>query len=155
MKNNNEKITIAVSGGFDPVHVGHVRMFEQAKKFVGPNGRLVVILNNDKWLEHKKGHAFMSEIERAEVIKSIRWVDDVIITNHSEAPEDVSVCDSLREIKPHIFANGGDRKADNIPEYSLCEELGIEMIFNIGGEKAQSSSELVKRVMKIMTEQSR
>lgn len=87
----------------------------------------------------------MPEIEREEIIKSLRWVDEVVLTSHPNDPENMSVCSTLEELKPAIFANGGDRKADNIPEYTLCERLGIEMVFNVGGGKVQSSSELVKR----------
>ena len=93
----------------------------------------------------------MPEQERAAVIKAIKYVDDVIITSHPEDFQDISVCYELEQLKPDIFANGGDRKADNIPEYQLCEKLGIEMIFNVGGGKAQSSSDLVKRVKAVST----
>ena len=91
----------------------------------------------------------MEEKERVAVLEAIRYVDEVIVTSHPEDPQDMSVCRELAELKPDIFANGGDRKADNIPEYDLCQKLGIEMVFNVGGEKAQSSSELVRRVRKI------
>lgn len=132
--------TIVVSGGFDPVHVGHVRMFKESKKL---GDKLIIILNNDNWLKKKKGFVFMPEHERKEVLEALNVVDQVILTNHKENDEDVSVCNALKEIRPNIYANGGDRKADNIPEYNLCNELGIEMIFNIGGSKIQSSSDLV------------
>lgn len=138
--------TVAVSGGFDPVHVGHVRMFEEARKL---GDRLVVILNNDHWLKKKKGYAFMPESERAELLKYFRCVDDVVITKHAENPTDMSVCDALRELKPDIFANGGDRKLDNVPEVAVCQEIGCEMVFNVGrGGKVQSSSDLVANARK-------
>lgn len=135
--------TIAVSGGFDPVHVGHIRLLAEAKTL---GDRLVVILNNDYWLQKKKGYVFMPQNERAVVLKAIRYVDDVVITAHTQNPEDISVCRELEKLRPDIFANGGDRRADNIPEYELCHRLGIVMKFNVGGEKAQSSSGLVKKV---------
>lgn len=138
--------TVAVSGGFDPVHVGHVRMFEEARKL---GDRLVVILNNDNWLKKKKGYAFMPEEERAELLKYFRCVDDVVITKHQENTTDMSVCDALRELKPDIFANGGDRRLDEIPEVAVCEEIGCEMVFNVGrGGKVQSSSDLVANARK-------
>lgn len=133
---------VAVSGGFDPVHVGHVRMFKEARAL---GNRLIVILNNDNWLMKKKGFAFMPEEERKEILESIKWVDEVVVTEHKKNDKDDSVCRELEEIKPDIFANGGDRKADNIPEYALCEKLGISMAFNVGGGKVQSSSDLVKK----------
>jgi|SRR3989344_1347940 len=146
MENHKEPVIVAVSGGFDPIHPGHIRMFKEARVL---GDRLVVILNNDNWLKHKKRFNFMSEKERKEVIESIRYVDGVIITKHSKDSDDTSVCESLKALKPDIFANGGDRKADNIPEYELCKELGIKMVFNVGqGGKIQSSSALVEKAMK-------
>ena len=135
---------VAVSGGFDPVHIGHVRMFDEAKKH---GDRLVVILNNDNWLKKKKGYVFMSEHERAEVIKGFRAVDEVILTDHPEDPSDMSVCEALKKVRPHVFANGGDRVHDNVPEVSVCREIGAEMVFGIGrGGKVQSSSWLVGKL---------
>ena len=132
---------VAVSGGFDPVHRGHVRMFNEAKKL---GDRLLVILNNDNWLRAKKGYAFMPEDERKEIIEAFAAVDQVLLTSHEPDPRDMSVCAELRALKPDIFANGGDRKSDNVPEYALCEELGIEMAFEVGqGGKIQSSSWLI------------
>jgi D-beta-D-heptose 7-phosphate kinase/D-beta-D-heptose 1-phosphate adenosyltransferase len=139
-----EKV-VAVSGGFDPIHAGHVRMFKEAKKL---GTKLVVILNNDNWLSKKKGYVFMSEGERKEIIRALLDVDEVIVTRHEKDDEDVSVCKALEEVRPNIFANGGDRKADNIPEYRLCNKLDIKMVFNIGGGKIQSSSELVSNYHK-------
>ena len=133
--------TVAVSGGFDPIHIGHVRLINSAKEL---GDKLIVIINNDNWLKKKKGYSFMKEEDRVEIIKNLKAVDEVILTSHEENTEDMSVCVELKKIKPTIFANGGDRKQDNIPEYKLCEEIGITMIFNVGGEKLRSSSELVK-----------
>lgn len=141
-ENDTGKKVIAVSGGFDPLHIGHVRMFQEARAL---GDRLVVFLNNDNWLKTKKGFAFMPEEERKEILLALRDVDEVYITKHKENDPDTSVCEALREVKPDAFANGGDRKHDNIPEVAVCNELGIEMIFNIGhGGKVQSSSWLTK-----------
>ena len=138
------KKIVAVSGGFDPVHIGHVRMFEAARKL---GDRLVVIMNNDNWLKKKKGFAFMAEHERMEILKGFRAVDDVLITLHPENPTDMSVCAELRLLKPDIFANGGDRFLDNVPEVAVCNDIGAEMVFEVGhGGKVQSSSDLVKKV---------
>ena len=133
---------VTVSGGFDPLHVGHVQMFKAAKEL---GDTLVIIMNNDNWLKYKRGYVFMPENERKEIIEALRCVDRVILTTHSPDTDDISICETLKELKPDIFANGGDRKADNIPEYKLCKELGIEMVFNVGGDKVQSSSELLKQ----------
>ena len=140
MENKKKKI-VAVSGGGDPIHVGHVRLFQEAKKL---GDKLVVILNNDNWLRKKKGYVFMSEKERKEILEAMKGVDRVILTKHLANPKDMSVCAELRKIRPHIFANGGDRTANNIPEVAVCNKFGCKMIFNIGhGGKIQSSSWLV------------
>ncbi len=132
---------VAVSGGFDPVHVGHLRMFHEAAEL---GDALVVIANNDNWLRAKKGYAFMPERERRELLLSLGPVDAVHITDHAVDPDDMTVCEALRAVHPDVFANGGDRKEGSVPEYALCDELGIEMAFNVGGDKIQSSSELVE-----------
>lgn len=147
-----ERKIVAVSGGFDPIHIGHVRMFQEAKKL---GDELVVILNNDNWLADKKGKPFMSAKERKEIIEAIKGVDRVIITQHAHGDTDRSVCRELREIKPHVFANGGDRKPDGdpVPEVSLCKELGIELIYNVGaGGKVQSSSWLIAKATEKATD---
>lgn len=137
----DDKTLVAVSGGFDPIHIGHVRLFQEAKEL---GDKLVVILNNDHWLKAKKGYVFMPAKERKEIIEALGCVDEVILTKHKENAKDMSICDDLLELKPNIFANGGDRKDDNIPEHKLCQKLGIKMFFNIGhGGKLQSSSWLV------------
>ena len=142
MGNPSEKETVvAVSGGFDPVHIGHVRMFREARAL---GDRLVVILNNDNWIRNKKGKPFMPEGERKEIIESIRWVDEVVLTGHDAECADRSVSTELRRIRPDIFANGGDRFADNTPEAIVCSELGIRTAFGVGhGGKVQSSSWLI------------
>ncbi len=137
------RTTVAVSGGFDPVHSGHISLFREAKKL---GDRLVVILNNDHWLKKKKGYVFMPQKDREAVLRAIRYVDDVKVTAHPKNSDDISVCQILKRLRPNIFANGGDRLPSNIPEYDLCEKLGIKMVFKVGGEKAQSSSELVRQV---------
>lgn len=140
---NTKPKVVAVSGGFDPVHIGHVRMFNEAKKL---GDKLVVIINNDNWLQKKKGKIFMPQEERKAIIENFKSVDEVVFTNHVPDTDDMSVCEALRQIKPDIFANGGDRVSDNVPEVQVCKELGIEMIFNIGhGGKVQSSSWLLKK----------
>ena len=154
MKKKNKKIVVAVSGGFDPVHVGHVRLFREAKKL---GDELVVILNNDNWLKRKKGFVFMPQAERKEIIGAIRFVDRVVFSGHSVRFTDRSVCAELKNIRPDIFANGGDRTVQDAkkknsslnPEADLCRKLGIKMVFNVGrGGKMQSSSWLLERFLR-------
>lgn len=150
-KNKKHKIVVAVSGGFDPVHIGHIRMFQEAKKL---GDELVVILNNDNWLKRKKGFVLMPEEERKEIVEAIKPVDRVLVTKHHNNPKDMSICGELESLKPDIFANGGDRNkkdASNAssslnPEQLLCQKLGIKLVFNVGrGGKVQSSSWLAKK----------
>lgn len=149
MKQKGKEIIVAVSGGFDPLHIGHVRMFDEAKKL---GDKLVVILNNDHWLAKKKGYVFMKEQERKEVILALRSVDGVLVTSHTKDTSDMSVCKELRKLKPQIFANGGDRKLDNIPEAVVCGEIGAKMVFSVGaGGKVQSSSWLTANYLKSQT----
>ncbi len=143
MRKRDKRTVVAVSGGFDPIHVGHVRLFKSARRL---GDRLVVILNNDNWLRKKKGHVFMPEAERKEVIEALESVDKVVITRHRKNPKDMSVCTELKRVRPDVFANGGDRTADNIPEVALCQRLGIKMVFSMGqGGKVQSSSWLLRK----------
>ena len=128
---------IAVSGGFDPIHKGHVRMIREAAKL----GDVVVILNSDDWLMRKKDYKFMDFIERSYIAGSVKGV---VMTSGVD-DTDGTVCEALRRIKPDAFANGGDRYDTNTPEMDVCKELGIEMLWNIGGEKEQSSSDLVDK----------
>jgi len=133
--------TIAVSGGFDPVHIGHIRYFKEAKKL----GKVIIILNSDKFLRRKKGFVFMKFKERKEVLESIKYVDKVIPC----IDKDQTVCKTLARLKPDIFAKGGDRTLKNIPEKEVCENLKIKMKFLVGGRKIQSSSKLVKKANKL------
>ncbi|KKL78469.1 hypothetical protein LCGC14_2024500 [marine sediment metagenome] len=135
---SEEKI-IAISGGADPLHIGHVRMINDASKY----GKVIFILNSDKWLMRKKGYCVMPWEERAKILKSIRYVHDVVEVDDIEG----SVCEALKRIKPHYFGNGGDRTDQNTPERSLCERFGIELVWGLGGDKIQSSSELVDAVV--------
>ncbi|OGD33250.1 hypothetical protein A2833_02985 [Candidatus Azambacteria bacterium RIFCSPHIGHO2_01_FULL_44_55] len=143
---NKKTIMVAVSGGFDPIHIGHIRMFQEAKKL---GSELVVILNNDNWLKKKKGFVFMPQRERKEVIEAVKGVDRVIITGHKANPGDMSVCAELKKIRPNVFANGGDRKLHNVPETSVCKSISCKMVFNVGrGGKVQSSSRLAANYVK-------
>ena len=141
IKENKFK-SVCVSGYFDPVHNGHVEMFNEAKAL---GNKLIVIINNDRQTIKKKGYIFQTHKVRERIIKAFACVDEVKISIDADS----TVCETLKRLKPNIFANGGDRFADNIPEFKLCKELGIEMVFNVGKSgKINSSSELVEKARK-------
>ena len=126
--------TVTVSGYFDPLHVGHLEYLELASQL---GDKLVVIVNNDKQAQLKKGRAFMEEGDRVKIVSALRCVDEVFLS----IDQDKAVCESLRAINPDIFANGGDRNNNEAPEIKVCEELGIEVVDSLG-KKIRSSSDL-------------
>ena len=130
---NIEITTVAASGYFDPLHVGHLEYLEKSKAL---GDKLIVIVNSDKQAELKKGKSFMNEEDRLRIVKSLKWVDEAFIS----IDDDSSVCRSLRLCSPHIFSNGGDRKEEEVPESKICRELGIEMRDGLGN-KIRSSSD--------------
>ena len=127
---------VCVSGYFDPFHVGHLEYLEKSKKL---GDYLFVIVNNDEQAKMKKGKSFMPAKERLKIIRSLKCVDGEIIA----VDKDRTVCESLRVVCPDIFTNGGDQNNNTIPEISVCEELGIDLVDGMG-EKIQSSSWLIK-----------
>lgn len=134
------KKKVMVSGGFDPLHKGHIRMIQEAKKL---GDSLTVVINNDNWLIKKKGYFFLPQDERKEIISALTGVDEVYITKHPKNPSDMSVLEALKKIKPDIFAQGGDRKPNNMPSVEMiyCKNNNCTMVYNIGkGGKVQSSS---------------
>tara|TARA_B100001564_G_scaffold291340_1_gene255374 strand:- start:954 stop:1376 length:423 start_codon:yes stop_codon:yes gene_type:complete len=131
---NNVKVKIAVSGYFDPIHVGHLEYLKMAKAL---GDFLVVIVNNNHQCVLKKGKFFMDEKDRLEIVKAIKYVDEVFLS----VDDDRTVCKSLELIRPNIFANGGDRSTDEVPETSVCKKYKIEMVDGLG-EKIRSSSSL-------------
>ena len=125
---------VAVSGYFDPIHIGHLEYLKLAKKL---GDKLVVIVNNNHQCILKKGKPFMDESDRVEIVKCLKMVDEVFLS----VDMDKTVCASLEAVKPDIFANGGDRSTSEVPESSICKKYNIEMIDGLGA-KIRSSSEL-------------
>jgi len=149
MSEAKKPVVVAVSGGFDPLHVGHIRYFKAAKAL---GDKLIVIINNDNWLRLKKGYVFMDENQRKEIIESVKWVDEVVISEHQPGTQDISITHMLLKIKPNIFAKGGDRNPEEVPipgsEPEACAQIGCKIIYNVGdGGKIESSSGLVRRAM--------
>lgn len=125
---------VAVSGYFDPIHVGHLEYLRLAKEL---GDHLTVIVNNDYQCELKKGKSFMAEEDRVEIVKALGIVDEVFLA----VDKDRSVCASLERLKPDIFANGGDRSVGEIPESKVMEKYNIKMVDGLG-DKIRSSSSL-------------
>lgn len=131
------KTIVVVSGGFDPVHSGHIKLIKEARLL---GDMLIVGINSDEWLARKKRQAFMPWPERLCVLNNLSSVDEV----YTFDDEDGTACHLLQQVRAHyptdqiIFANGGDRTPKNIPEMSVP---GVEFAFGVGGEnKANSSS---------------
>ena len=129
---NKKLTTVAVSGYFDPIHVGHLEYLQLAKK-LGDN--LIVIINNNLQAELKKGSTFMDEKDRMEIVAALRCVDEVFLSIDT----DKSVCKSLEHIKPDIFANGGDRSLYEIPETAVMKKYNIKMVDGLGSKICSSS----------------
>ena len=125
---------VAISGYFDPIHVGHLEYINMAKKL---GDKLVVIVNNNYQCELKKGKPFMDEKDRVTIVSNLKNVDEVFLS----IDKDKTVCASLEKIKPYIFANGGDRKNYEIPESVVCKKYDIKIIDGLG-DKIRSSSDL-------------
>tara|TARA_R100000152_G_C6761123_1_gene185217 strand:+ start:308 stop:805 length:498 start_codon:yes stop_codon:yes gene_type:complete len=132
------------SGGFDPLHVGHMRCILSTTDLADDDGGyVIVIVNGDGFLRRKKGGAFMPENERAEIIAGIRGVDAVLIWDDGTQ----TVTEAIRRMRPDFFTKGGDRaEPKDIPEWEACQESGCKVLFNMGGGKIQSSSWLLRKL---------
>jgi len=146
------KYKIVICSGFlNPVHSGHIDYLESAKKL---GDRLIVIVNSDHQVKIKGSVPFMNEKERLRIVQALKPVDQAILS----IDKDGTVCETLSSLHTlflqdimHndfelIFANGGDRKLGNTPEEEFCKKVGIKTVYSIGGDKTQSSSEILKKV---------
>lgn len=137
---------VVTSGGFDPLHVGHLRCLQESSVLVQRHDRfaksfLLVIVNGDGFLTRKKGKPFMKLEERMEIIHAIEGVDGVVSWDDGSQ----NVIGALERLKPDYFTKGGDRdSASNVPEADICAKIGCSIIYGVGGGKIQSSSELIK-----------
>lgn len=134
---------VIASGYFDPLHVGHIDYLKKASTL---GDRLIVIVNNDEQAKLKKGKSFMPARDRLEIVQALKCVDNTILAKD----KDKTVCETLELLaRPYVdaglnvvFAKGGDRTADEIPEASLCKKYGIKIVDGLG-PKIRSSSEIV------------
>ena len=150
MKNNID--IYMTSGGFDPMHIGHLRCIQSTlhaardiEKYPSSNQPIVCILvNDDTFLFKKKGYAFMPLAERMEIVQAV--ANGAHVVPWAQVGDDSSVIEAIRKVKPNYFTKGGDRfDASTIPEWPICQEIGCKIITGVGGGKIQSSSELVSK----------
>lgn len=129
---------VCTSGGFDPIHPGHVSCINESKQY---GDVLVVIVNGDNFLKTKKGKPFMDLETRCHIVSHVKGVDYVI---PFEIENDQTVIEALKRIRPHVFTKGGDRiDKYSIPEWNTCEEHNIEVISEVGHKKLWSSSDFL------------
>ena len=129
------------SGGFDPLHIGHLKCIQETVMMAEENnGKVIVLVNGDQFLINKKGKPFMKSEERCAIISAIKGVDLAI--DWYDGSQTVTKAIGLFE--PNFFTKGGDRSDPKvIPEWDTCEKVGCEVILNVGGGKIQSSSDLI------------
>lgn len=141
---------IVISGGFDPVHSGHISYIKSAEKL---GDKLVIALNSDTWLKNKKGKFFMPFSERKKILENINGVNEVINFKDDEQGSAIYALEKIKTIYPNdeiIFANGGDRTKENIPEMSLSD---IKFVFGVGGEDKKNSSSWILKNWKYYLEE--
>ena len=152
-KNKTKKpVVVAVSGFFNPLHVGHLEMIRMAKKL---GDKLVVIVNNDKQVKLKNRVPFMSEKDRMTIVGALRDVDKVVlaIDDYRLPNGEIPVIKTLAKVKPNIFANGGDRhNIVNVPEYDICKKLNIKLIDGLG-KKIRASSQMIANAAALKAQQ--
>lgn len=130
---------VCTSGGFDPIHPGHLSCLVESKQY---GDTLVVVVNGDWFLTNKKGKPFQDLTTRCQIVSCVREVDIVI---PFEIENDTTVCQALRDLQPHVFTKGGDRTDyTNIPEWQVCQDLNIQLVPQVGWDKKWSSSDFLK-----------
>lgn len=129
---SRKNAVIALSGAFDPLHIGHIRMCQGARHF----GKVVIILNSDRWVFERKGYVLMPFEQRRELLLALRDVDEVVGVDDSDG----TVVEALKRIMPTVFGNGGIRTKGNTPERQFCLEHGIKLVYGIGGGEREHIS---------------
>ena len=139
---------VATSGGFDPIHPGHISCLLASKKY---GDTLVVIVNGDTFLKNKKGKPFQDLATRCMIVSAIREVNFVV---PFEIEDDQTVVKALEKLRPHVFTKGGDRiDSSTIPEWDVCQKHNIEIVTGVGLDKQWSSSDFLREWEKHFTKQ--
>ncbi|MEM2092989.1 MAG: adenylyltransferase/cytidyltransferase family protein [Candidatus Bathyarchaeia archaeon] len=138
---------VVLTGGFfDPPHRGHISLFREAKAL---GDRLVVLVHRDECCNKKKGYCFMPLEDRKAILESIKYIDEVIV-----CPENCNLTMEpiIEMVKPNIYAKGGDRTPENMPEGEVetCRRLGVEIVYGVGGGKIQSSSWIIQKSLNVI-----
>ncbi len=146
-------VGVIVSGYFSPLHVGHLDMIEAA---AAEGDMLIVIVNNNDQQVAKKGKLILDEQDRLRIVKALAVVDDAFIAVDNDRTVSESIRLAVRKFPDHrlIFANGGDRKPEFVPEATVCQELGVEMMFGVGGDAKADSSTRINMELGVETETS-
>jgi D-beta-D-heptose 7-phosphate kinase/D-beta-D-heptose 1-phosphate adenosyltransferase len=133
-----KKDIVLVSGGFDPIHSGHIKLIKEASNY----GDIIVLLNSDNWLRKKKGKEFLSFDERKIILNSIKNVIDVVPCGNEDKTciDGIKLAISKYSKNKIFFANGGDRNDNTTPETIFCNQNNIETLWGIGGNKKSNSS---------------
>lgn len=141
------KKVIIVSGGFDPLHEGHISLFKSASEFRGDFNKIIVLLNSDEWLTRKKGKNFQSLYTRKTIIENLYMVGNVIDFDDSDDTAINGISKVLELYKNQncefYFCNGGDRQKTNTPEDEYCLKNNVKSVYGIGGEEKQNSSSTI------------
>ena len=134
------KKIIALSGAFDPPTIGQTQMISHASKL----GKVIIILNSDRWLEERKHHIFLPRDHRKYILSKMPGVISVV----DAKDKDGTVCETLKELRPDMFGNGGYRTPENTPEINLCRDLGIELVWQIGSvEDTKNIKDLYTQIL--------
>ena len=144
---------VIVTGGFDPLHSGHIIYFEDAKKL---GDKLIVGVNSDEWLVNKKGRPFMPLSERIEIIKNLTVVDEIVTFDDQDNSASGAIRTVLEKFPNNkiLFANGGDRTSGNILEMdAFKDQTNVEFVFGVGGDFKKNSSSWILEEWKSPTEE--
>ena len=133
-----------LSGGFDPLHVGHIRMIQHARDMAA---LVVVGINSDEWLQRSRGRVLTPFDDRCEIVASIRGVTSAVGFDDERRHARCRLIKMVCRLSPGAkiaFGNGGDRTSTNVPEVEICQELGVDLVWGVGGSKVESSSGIIE-----------